>query len=209
MMDTLLRPALSSAGAARSGSDTQAGSTTPQPGHAAPWFDVDSPPVAVPNALRCRHVNIGELRVGARTEQLQALLGSCVGIALLWPQKNRCALAHCLLPEAPLPTTELGARYVSQAVPSLLRLIGACAADYPEIEVVLAGGGTMLDGCSARFHIGQQNIAAAEKYLAQYGLRVRHTDVGGKRGRSMTVDCATQQVIIADFQQPQRNRHHA
>ncbi|MET0320750.1 MAG: chemotaxis protein CheD [Duganella sp.] len=178
----------------------------------AAWFDADAAPVAVPGGLRCTHVNIGELRVGARTDQLQALLGSCVGIAFLWKKRGRCALAHCLLPESPLPQNELGARYVSQAVPSLLRLIGACEADYADIEVVVAGGGNMLDACSARFQIGQQNIDAAEKYLRHYGLRVSRMDVGGKTGRTLTVDCATQQVRVTALEKPQQRQrvvHHA
>lgn len=175
----------------------------------AAWFDVDAPPVGVAGGQRCLHVNIGELRVGARTDQLQALLGSCVGIAMLWKKRGRCGLAHCLLPETTLPHTELSARYVSQAVPSLLRLMGACVTDYPEIEVVVAGGGNMLDACSARFQIGQQNIAAAHKHLQQYGLHVQFTDVGGKCGRTLTIDCATQQVHVSAIAQRSRVVQHA
>ena len=140
---------------------------------------------------RCLQVQIGKLEVGGRSDQLHALLGSCVGIAFLWKKRGRCGLAHCLLPESPLPPTELGARYVSQAVPSLLRLMGACVADYADIEVVVAGGGNMLEACSARFQIGQQNIDAAQKHLRLHGLHVRFAEVGGKCGRTMSIDCAT------------------
>lgn len=175
----------------------------------APWFDADAAPIAAVGGQRCFHVNIGELRVGARTDQLQALLGSCVGIALLWKKRGRCGLAHCLLPESPLPPTELGARYVSQAVPSLLRLMGACVADYADIEVVVAGGGNMLEACSARFQIGQQNIDAAQKHLRLHGLHVRFAEVGGKCGRTLTVDCATQEVRVSAIQKPARVVHHA
>jgi len=175
----------------------------------APWFDADAAPIAAAGSQRCFHVNIGELRVGARTDQLQALLGSCVGIALLWKKRGRCGLAHCLLPESPLPPTELGARYVSQAVPSLLRLMGACVADYADIEVVVAGGGNMLEACSARFQIGQQNIDAAQKHLRLHGLHVRFAEVGGKCGRTLTVDCATQEVRVSAIQKPARVVHHA
>lgn len=175
----------------------------------AAWFDVDAAPVGVAGGQRCVHVNIGELRLGARVDQLQALLGSCVGIAMLWKKRGRCGLAHCLLPETTLPHTELTARYVSQAVPSLLRLMGACVADYPDIEVVVAGGGCMLDACSERFQIGQQNIAAAKKHLALYGLHVQFMDVGGKGGRTLTIDCATQHVRVSAIEKRARAVHHA
>ena len=87
-----------------------------------------------------KQVGMGQLRVGAHDDQLQALLGSCIGIGFIWKKGDRCGLAHCLLPEAPGPDASMGARYVSQAVPALLRLMGARVADYPDIDVVLAGG---------------------------------------------------------------------
>lgn len=155
------------------------------------------------------HVGIGELKVGARTGQLKALLGSCVGLAFLWKKRGRCGLVHCLLPEAAGPqSAEPGGRYVSQAVPSLLRLMGATAADYADIAVVVAGGGMMLDACSSRFQIGQQNADAARKYLRLYGLNVVDFRVGGKNGRTLAVDCATCSYQIEDISaQPRENRH--
>jgi len=172
-----------------------------------PWplHDDASGPLAGP----FRHVGIGELKIGGRTEQLKALLGSCVGIALLWKKRGRCGLAHCLLPEAGAPQSEPGARYVSHAVPSLLRLMGATAADYADIVVVVAGGGMMLEACSSRFQIGQQNADAACKYLRLYGLTVLECRVGGKTGRTLTVDCATCEYQIQDLTALPRERHHA
>ncbi|USX24328.1 chemotaxis protein CheD [Oxalobacteraceae bacterium OTU3CINTB1] len=156
-----------------------------------------------------RHVGIGELKIGGRTEQLKVLLGSCVGIAFLWKKRGRCGLAHCLLAEAAMPQTEPGARYVSHAVPSLLRLMGATTADYADIVVVVAGGGMMLDACSSRFQIGQQNADAARKYLKLYGLNVLDCRVGGKTGRTLAVDCATCSYQIEDIAPQSRERHHA
>jgi chemotaxis protein CheD len=155
-----------------------------------------------------QHVGIGELKIGGRGGQLKALLGSCVGIAFLWKKRGRCGLAHCLLPETAEPQWEPGARYVSQAVPSLLRLMGTSAADYADIEVVVTGGGMMLSACSSRFQIGQQNADAARKYLELYGLNVVECRVGGKSGRTLAVDCATCSYQIEDITaQPMERRH--
>ena len=156
-----------------------------------------------------QHVNIGQLKIGGRNEQLKALLGSCVGIAFLWKKRGRCGLAHCLLPEAAGPQLEPGARHVSHAVPSLLRLMGATVADYADIVVVVAGGGMMLDACSSRFQIGQQNADAARKYLKLYGLNVLECRVGGKTGRTLAVDCATCSYQIEDINAQPRERRHA
>lgn len=136
-------------------------------------------------------VAMGQLKLGARTDQLQALLGSCVGIALIWKKRGQCALAHCLLPDCPQMANEFGARYVNQAVPSLLRLLGASQEHFAEIEVVLAGGATMLNSCSSRLQIGQQNVEAARKQLRKHGLNVSYCRTGGNSGRTLTVDCAT------------------
>jgi chemotaxis protein CheD len=172
-----------------------------------PWDDLDDTQAL--DARRPQQVTMGQLKVSARDGHLQALLGSCVGIAFLWKKQGRCGLAHCLLPECEAANGELGARYVSQAVPSLLRLMGACAADYPEIEVVVAGGATMLNGCSSRLQIGQQNADAARRYLRQFGLNVSYCRVGGKCGRTLTIDCATCDYTVQELVIPCAGARHA
>lgn len=160
-------------------------------------------------------VGIGQLKIGARAGQLQAVLGSCVGIAFLWEKGGCCGLAHCLLPE-PRDTPDgygtadaraaAGARYVSQAVPALLRLMGARASDYPDIEVVLAGGASMFG--SSRLRIGQDNAEAARKYLGQCGLRVRYCELGGQCGRQLLVDCARHSYSIKEIAPGERKAGH-
>jgi len=168
----------------------------------APLLRPEMPPLVV----NCLQVGMGQLKVGVRTDQLEAVLGSCVGIAFVWQKGGRCGLAHCLLPEAPealavLPESLVSARYVSHAVPALLRLMGAREADYPDIEVVLAGGATMLDARSSRLQVGQRNTDAAHKYLSRCGLNVSHCQLGGRHGRTMRIDCAAQRVVVRNIRQ--------
>lgn len=147
-----------------------------------------------------RHqVAMGEVKIGASSETLQAILGSCVGIAFIWKKGGCCGLAHCLLPEAPEEQAGFGARYVSQAVPSLLALMGARSADYPDIEVVVAGGASMFNFKSSCFQVGQRNGAAARKYLAERGLRVAYCDLGGCRGRQISIDCEQQNFVVTEL----------
>lgn len=148
------------------------------------------------------HVGMGQLYVGSHGEQLQALLGSCIGIAFLWRKGGCCGLAHCLLPEAPGMGGELGARYVSQAVPSLLRLMGARVADYADIEVVLAGGASMFGKSSTRLQVGQKNVEAAQKYLTRCGLQVSFCALGGQRGRQLLIDCAHHSFAVTEVAPP-------
>ncbi|MGK5011850.1 chemotaxis protein CheD [Janthinobacterium sp. MDB2-8] len=148
-------------------------------------------------------VGMGQLSVGTQGEQLQALLGSCIGIGFIWKNGPCCGLAHCLLPEAPGADSALrtpNARYVSQAVPSLLRLMGVREADYSDIDVVLAGGASMFgpDNGHGRLQVGRQNAAAAQKYLDQCGLHVSFCALGGRHGRQLLIDCAHHSYAVTD-----------
>ena len=77
-------------------------------------------------------VRIGEAR-HATQGVLRATLGSCVGIGLIWRNQRRCVLAHCLLPNAPMPgqgpvydddrDPRYCARYVDRTLPVLFRLL--------------------------------------------------------------------------------------
>jgi chemotaxis protein CheD len=153
------------------------------------------------------YVASGQLRVGRGSEVLTTLLGSCVGIALLWKKGGRCALAHCLLPEGPHGALRFGARYVNHAVPSLLALLGAGREDYADIEVIVAGGASMLGRMRASAMVGDQNATAAQRCLSESGLRVSFIDVGGKCGRKLSVDCAHQSYNIVKVERIAEEAH--
>jgi chemotaxis protein CheD len=181
----------------------------------APLAQAQADPPGELRSSDALQVGIGQLKVAGRAGQLQAVLGSCIGIAFLWEKGGRCGLAHCLLPEPPggcataSGVLDAGARYVSQAVPALLRQMGAREADYPDITVVLAGGASMLH--STRLCVGRENAAAARKYLDQCGLQVGYCELGGKHGRQLLIDCAHQSYTIKDitpFGQEARYEHH-
>jgi len=136
-----------------------------------------------------RHVFAGQMQIGVGEQVLTALLGSCVGIAMIWRNGRRCALAHCLLPESDAFNPDLGARYVSGAVPDMLRALGVRREQYDEVEVVVAGGASMLAALRGAEPIGRRNVQAAREHLARRGLRVRYEDVGGHQGRRISIDC--------------------
>jgi chemotaxis protein CheD len=166
-----------------------AGSASPRPRPVLPAAALD----ARARATR-RHVWTGQLEVGRSATVLTALLGSCVGIGILWRARGVCALAHCLLPEG-LKSEEMSgireARYVSSAVPALLGALGLRRDQYDQVEIVIAGGARMLRMPGGDTAIGRRNIAAAHAQLAARGLLVAHEDVGGLEGRRFSIDCAS------------------
>ncbi|MBC7464829.1 MAG: chemotaxis protein CheD [Bdellovibrio sp.] len=147
------------------------------------------------------HVSIGEVKVGKDEDILMASLGSCVGIGFIWKRKNLFGLAHCLLPEASLEEAELNlmtARYVSQAVPSLMKLMNIERKNRGEIDAVLAGGGNMTapKNSDPTNLIGTLNANAAEKYLKQMGIQVVAKELGGETGRKIYLFCQTAEFTI-------------
>jgi len=150
-----------------------------------------------------RHVWTGELQVGRGADVLTALLGSCVGIGMIWRNGRRCGLAHCLLPEGVTDEGEHGARYVSAAVPRLLAALGVRREQYGEVEVVLAGGASMMSALRGGDPVGRRNVAAAHAHLALRGLNVAHVDVGGHQGRRINIDCDSHSYSVLRVGTPQ------
>ena len=144
------------------------------------------------------HVNIAEVKTGKSDDMLKATLGSCVGIAFLWKEKGIYGLAHCLLPESTEQNFGIGAKYVTQAIPSLIALMKIDKSDVRKIEVILAGGGNMMAQLSAhnQNHIGTQNIEAARKNLKAQGFRIKREEVGGVEGRQIFIDCISGEVEV-------------
>ena len=55
----------------------------------------------MPSAGQDIQVRMCEVKLGSGSDVLHAILGSCVGIGLLWRNRGLYAMAHCLLPESP------------------------------------------------------------------------------------------------------------
>ena len=158
---------------------------------------------------RMIQVPMGELKLARNGEILCALLGSCVGIGMLWRRKNSVALAHCLLPQSPDVAIRHGARYVDQAVPSLLTLLGVRRDERGEIEVILSGGASMFGPAGVSSGVGASNIAAAHKALIHHGMTVVHEATGGRRGRTIRLDSKEGSYSIVKVDRQSEELGHA
>ncbi|MBD8656122.1 chemotaxis protein CheD [Oxalobacteraceae sp. CFBP 13730] len=141
------------------------------------------------------YVLSGQMQIGHGHQVLTALLGSCVGIGMIWRNQGRCGLAHCFLPDG-VEACEDSARYVSAAVPRLLALMGVRREQYAEVEVVIAGGARMLNLRALGGAVGTRNVEAARSQLSLRGLQVRFQDVGGSQGRRLSIDCDQQTFSV-------------
>ena len=137
------------------------------------------------------NVHIGEAKIAHKNQQLHTILGSCCGIALLWPKRGLFGLAHCLLPQSPPNSDGVSARYVNQAIESLLEQLKIT--NVKDLRAVVAGGANMTlpDGTPSEKLIGHQNTQAALANLDALKIKIVHIDVGGFEGRKMFICCDT------------------
>lgn len=138
------------------------------------------------------NVHIGQVKTGKSGDTLKTILGSCVGIGFIWKRKKRCGLAHCLLPKAPQQTFEIDARFVTQAIPSLMALMKIRSENYSEIEAIVAGGGnmTMPNVKSPEGLVGTANVAAAIEILEKLKITIVFKDTNGDHGRKVLINCS-------------------
>lgn len=145
------------------------------------------------------HVGMGCHAVARGPTVLKATLGSCVGIALIWRAQGLCGLAHCLLPQSPESCTEPGARYVDQAVRTLLDDLQVPRHKRSELAAHLCGGAHMSAGnlpTAQHLQVGRRNIEAAHLALAREQLTLHSAELGGRCARRFIVDAADGSVTL-------------
>jgi len=135
-------------------------------------------------------VTIGRGLILLPPKQAEANLGSCLGIAVAWPEENRFALIHCLLPDRDKhPTDNRYFRYASSAPSFLLKRMGVPADRVRELRAIVAGGSDMYN--SKKGGVGGQNIKFGIAALRALRIRILGRDVGGSLPRKIRLDAAT------------------
>lgn len=150
------------------------------------------------SVLEKLHVQIGQVKVGRPGQSLDAILGSCIGLGFLMPDKNVYGLAHALLANSNGRQSEGGGRHVDQAIVSLLKLMEVSDNERRAVRVFLAGGANMtlpIDTDPARL-VGSANADFARRAVRAAGLRVIKDDMGGGCGRRVFINCSSGEFSI-------------
>lgn len=137
------------------------------------------------------NVHIGEVKMGKDSQVLHSLLGSCIGISLLWADRGVYGLAHSLLSESPNKDHSFGAKYADQAIHSLIILMKIPSEEFKNINAVVVGGGNMtLPKDTAENNlIGFLNAKCAINTLKKLKINIIHQDIGGTNGRKLSIFC--------------------
>lgn len=148
----------------------------------------------MPETIR---VHIGEIEC-ERQGVLQAVLGSCVGIAIWNKKSDRTGMAHCLLPEAPPEGGGSEARYVDSGIANLLEQLGWAREgnDPPRgWRSVIAGGNHVFEKTgSKQLEVGAMNLDTARRVLRELRIPFEEATQASNSGCLLEVDCATRAV---------------
>jgi len=139
-------------------------------------------------------VNIGGYAVARDPAKIATwALGSCIAIVFYDPFNRVGALAHPMLPQ-PIRETDMESKYVSTAIPLLLRKLREEGSNPRYLQAAVIGGARILDVNG--LNIGQRNYEMAFSIFRSLNIPIVAKDVGGRKGRNVVLDTATGTVYV-------------
>ena len=148
-------------------------------------------------------VKMAGIGYGQAPDELNTLLGSCVGIAV-WERKSKLgALAHIVLPQSNGTTSSPG-KFADSAISMIKQELIARGANPRRLMAKIAGGSAMF-GPDTSQDIGKRNCEAVLLYLRDAEISVIARHIGGRQGRqvrfftydgSLSVKIARKEVAV-------------
>lgn len=136
-----------------------------------------------------RSVFMGDIDLANRSDRINMILGSCVGIVLVDPIRKLAALAHVMLPEWKGGLLDQPGKYANTAVPALLGLLKMSALEAPRLVATVAGGANMFGSPKSYDvdipHVGQSNIEQVKAALGRLKIPITREETGGYSGRKI------------------------
>lgn len=156
-----------------------------------------------PEIQNIQTVGMGQICSARGPSRLKAVLGSCVGVAILHPRFPTGVMAHVVLPEASGRTGSPG-KFADTAVPHMIDLLNTMGVPRAGRVAKITGGARMF-AASGPMQVGDNNVEAVTRALSAAGIRVIAKDVGGTSGRRVTFDCSNGEMLIEAVGKPSRN----
>lgn len=145
-------------------------------------------------------VGIADLKIGKDPVKLVTIgLGSCVGISLYDKYRKIGGLSHIMLADSSkFNNNKNKMKFADTAIPMLIIELEKLGANKRWLEAKIAGGASMFNFSdnSVMNDIGKKNIEMVEKVLRENKIPIIFSDVGGHRGRTMTLYTETGEVTI-------------
>lgn len=115
-------------------------------------------------------------------------LGSCVGVAIWDPVTKIGGLAHVMLPDSTKVKNNINIyKFADTGIEELVRLILEMGAGKSRLKAKIAGGAQMFafQNKSDMVRVGDSNVIASKKKLAELGIPLVAEDTGENYGRTV------------------------
>ncbi|MCM1044533.1 MAG: chemotaxis protein CheD [Candidatus Gastranaerophilales bacterium] len=117
-------------------------------------------------------------------------LGSCVGIAIRDPVTKIGGLAHIMLPDSTaIRNSQLNiAKFADTGIAELVRQMELLGAKRARMVAKIAGGATMFQvqgRPNSAMQVGDRNVEASKRKLAQLQIPILAQDTGANYGRTV------------------------
>ncbi len=145
-------------------------------------------------------IGIGEGKVIKDEGILKVVgVGSCVVVILLDKENKIGGLSHSMLPAPKNPAESSPPfRYVSTAIPRLLKEMESLGSIRQKISAYIIGGATIFESpvSMSPWSIGTRNILEARGILSRLGIPVIKEEVGGNEGRTVIFDVGKPEIRV-------------
>jgi len=144
-----------------------------------------------------RYLLPGEYHVTKKPMSIDTLLGSCVSVCLFNIKNKQAAMNHFLLDRpAGNAAGDIG-RYGITSIQHIADTLMAIDNNPYHYSAQIFGGAAVVDSLRANGDIGARNIEMAKQMLNALKIQVTNKDVGGKFGRRIKFNTATNTVESA------------
>jgi chemotaxis protein CheD len=134
------------------------------------------------------NIGISDLNIARPPDMLVTYaLGSCIGICLIDNRKTIAGMAHIMLPWSTESNDKNGnmRRYADTGIRELVQTMMRNGVMPSAMTAKIAGGAQMFATKMQSFNIGERNIEAVRKVLADFHIRIVAQDVGLNYGRTV------------------------
>ncbi len=154
-------------------------------------------------------VGMADMKVCVSPDGVTTLgLGSCVGIALRDPVTKIGGLAHIMLPDSTVirGSESNPAKFADTGIMLLVKQMEAKGASRSRMTAKLAGGAMMFafQNKNELVRVGDRNVEASRKKLAELGIRILAEDVGANYGRTVIFYPETGDYVIRAVGKPEK-----
>jgi chemotaxis protein CheD len=134
-------------------------------------------------------IKMAEMGVVEDSKLLKTTLGSCVGVILREGKRTISGMAHIMLPEQRGKDSAVG-KYADTAIPTLMSRVLKRGGKKEHIQAFVTGGANMFESsCDTTIStVGEKNIQAVKRILAELGIPIVFEETGGAQGRTVLFD---------------------